>query len=88
MEKKEPIYFFRLVLTNLISELHKHGIYLDHEDESDNETTSSLDEGIDEHSLSALDLSSKLSSHNNSENNEEEEFVWLIFNTYIEKKCL
>jgi hypothetical protein len=59
----------RLDLTNLISELHRHGIYLDDEDENDDNTNSSLDEGIDEHSLSALDLSSKLSSLNNSDNN-------------------
>jgi hypothetical protein len=42
---------------------------LDDEDESENETNSSLDEGIDEHSISLLDLSSKLSSLNNSDNN-------------------
>ena len=63
----------RMDLTNLVSELHRNGIYLDDEDEDDN-TNSSLDEGIDEHSLSGLDLSSKLSSLNNSENNTEELF--------------
>jgi len=46
---------------------------LDNEDESENESNSSLDEGIDEHSLSLLDLSSKLSSLNNSENTNNEE---------------
>jgi hypothetical protein len=61
-------------LTNLIIELHRNGIYLDDEDEDDNNTNSSLDEGIDEHSLSGLDLSSKLSSLNNSDNNTEELF--------------
>jgi hypothetical protein len=65
------IDLFRLSLTNLISDLHKHGVYLDDEDE--NETNSSLDEGIDEHSLSLLDLSSKLSSLNNSDNNNNNE---------------
>ena len=63
------MYFFRLALTNLMCELHKHGIYLDDEDESENETNSSLDEGIDEHSLSLIDYSSKLSSFNNSDDN-------------------
>jgi hypothetical protein len=46
---------------------------LDDEDESDNDTSSSIDEGIDENSLSLLDLSSKLSSLNNSENNNNNE---------------
>ena len=55
-------------------DLHKHGIFLDSENESDNENNSSLDEGIDEHSLSILDLSTKLSSLENSENNNEEIF--------------
>jgi hypothetical protein len=64
---------FRLSLTNFICDLHKHGIHLDDEDESEHETSSSLDEGIDEHSLSLIDLSSKLSSLNNSENDNNEE---------------
>jgi hypothetical protein len=55
-------------------ELHKKGIYLDNEDENDEENNSSLDEGIDEHSLSILDISTKLSSLENSENNNEEIF--------------
>jgi len=42
---------------------------LDDEDESEHETSSS----IDEHSLSLIDLSSKLSSLNNSENDNNEE---------------
>jgi hypothetical protein len=46
---------------------------LDDEDESEHETSSSTDEGIDEHSLSLIDLSSKLSSLNNSENDNNEE---------------
>jgi hypothetical protein len=64
----------RLDLTNLINELHRYGIYLDDDDEDDDDNDSSIDEGIDEHSLSALDLSSKLSSFNNSDNNTEELF--------------
>ncbi|UJR09149.1 hypothetical protein I4U23_013397 [Adineta vaga] len=60
----------RLVLTNLMCDLHKHGIYLNDEDEDDHqETNSSLDEGIDDESLSILDVSSKLASLNNSEDN-------------------
>ncbi|CAF1234881.1 unnamed protein product [Adineta steineri] len=60
----------RLLLTNLMCELHKHGIFLNDEDEDEHEiSNSSIDEGIDEQSLSLLDLSSKLSSLNNSENN-------------------
>ena len=59
---------FRLDLTNLICELHKHGVFLDNEDDDDDDDVeSSLDEGIAEHSSSVLDLSSKLSSLNNSE---------------------
>lgn len=54
-------------------ELHKHGIFLDDEDESDNDINSSLDEGIEENSLSLLDISSKLSSLNNSDNNNNED---------------
>ncbi|CAF0928309.1 unnamed protein product [Rotaria sordida] len=59
----------RLSLTNLICNLHEHGIYLDDENESDNDINSSTDEGIDEHSLSLIDHSSKLSSFNNSDDN-------------------
>lgn len=68
------ISLFRLSLTNLICELHKNGIYLDDEDEDDNDVDTSLDEGIDENSLSTLDVSSKLSSLNSSENNNEDIF--------------
>ena len=59
----------------MICELHRHGVFLDEEnddDDDDDDVESSLDEGIDEHSLSALDLSSKLSSLNNSENQSDE----------------
>lgn len=66
------VFFFRLDLTNLICELHKHGVFLDNEDDDDNDVESSLDEGIAEHSSSTLDLSSKLSSLNNSENQLDE----------------
>ncbi|CAF3440336.1 unnamed protein product [Rotaria socialis] len=59
----------RLSLTSLICNLHEHGIYLDDESESDNDINSSVDEGIDENSLSFIDHSSKLSSLDNSENN-------------------
>jgi len=45
--------------------MHKNGIYLDDEDEDD-QAESSIDEGIDEHSIS------KLSSLDNSETNHED----------------
>ena len=65
------IRLFRLTLTNLICELHRHGVYLDRENESDeesvNEQHSSLDEGIDDRSLSCMDSSARLSSHDNSD---------------------
>ena len=56
-----------MLLTNLINEMHKNGIYLDDEDEDD-QAESSIDEGIDEHSIS------KLSSLDNSETNHEDLF--------------
>ncbi|CAF1100102.1 unnamed protein product [Adineta ricciae] len=66
----------RLLLTNLICDLHKHGVYLNDEDEDDyDETHSSLDEGIDDESLSVLDVSSKLASLNNSDDMFDENLV-------------
>lgn len=62
---------FRLALTKLICELHKRGVYLDDEDEDEHETSSSLDEGIDEQSFAVLDVSSRLASLNNSDNNDD-----------------
>ena len=60
----------------MICDLHKHGVYLNDEDEDDyDETHSSLDEGIDDESLSVLDVSSKLASLNNSDNMFDENLV-------------
>ncbi|CAF1365264.1 unnamed protein product [Adineta ricciae] len=68
----------RLLLTNLICDLHKHGVYLNDEDEDEDdydETHSSLDEGIEDESLGVLDVSSKLASLNNSDNMFDENLV-------------
>lgn len=68
-------FSFRLSLTNLICHLHERGIYLDDESDNDNDINSSTDEGIDENSLSFIDHSSKLSSLDNSDNNNNEAMI-------------
>lgn len=84
----DGIALFRLKLTNLICLLEEHGVRLneDEEDEEENENEiSSCDEGIDDQSISVHDLSSKISSHDNSTIDDVFWWIKFRFTTDVEK---